>query len=881
MCSSATLAEGWSNPINLSDPGQSIAGARSTSNENGDSITLWWDLGENALISTRLSSAGARRDVEVANSRPPSSKADMEIAADSSMSTIVAVYPQTASSGLSLQFVRSDDGGESWSNPVRAAPHLDYVQLLVSHDFQKLIVLGTFGPESSRTLQRVRSLDGGLTWSSPEVLATQSAVWYGISLSAVADERLETVAAFLGYSSRNGQGEPLKSRTLGLISSDSGVSWNPELSLDGWAIRKAKLMPSSGQVVAVGEHVSEVGGASTMALDVLRATGMRGEWLPPINIEGSRYNRHVTNIVSSVDGSILAFAWSSGAGWISDHLVNVLTSIDGGLSWRNYTSVSAHVGTATVSRHSLRMSADGARLALTWVAQTSSQARTELSTASSSDSGLTWATPIVHGEVETIGSSRIPMAELALARSGGFARLVFVHPTALVAAVSDDAGESWSAPDFLSRPVYPADAARLLRISNLELLATWTRSRDIYDRFIEFSRSVDGGITWSKPEVLFDGAVSDIGGTYSASGRNLVVAMWNVRSGSGDKAHVARSLDAGQTWVTDEAVLIPLDSVLRHVQVAAESGRAMIFFTPKFGNARAVRAIVSTDFGVTWSEVPLAALNSRLVDSVISSDGRVVHAAFLADDGSLLGPEIRTSRDGGLSWSISQAVPSSQNRLVSGRFHASHDGIRVNFVSAERDGFFDRFRSRYTVDGGVTWRSGLYNSIQGIDGYGPIVTAGSDDGEVVSVAWKSGSNMVSSVSQNAGASWTFPEVFFPLPTITQPAPNDGAFFKASRDGRRLVLLGIIRNESAPLGSAYMDVVTDFSEDSGLTWAARSVISSNTYISQLALAVSDDASSAVALWKAESGFNFGLRASHVQVVFGRGLNSPIFGSGFEQ
>lgn len=881
ISSGETRAQEWSSPLNLSDPGQSVGAAKSVSNAAGDSITLWWDLGEKSIISTRLSSAGSRTDTRVATSRPDPISAHFEMAADASMSKIVAVYPQTAASGLTLQFVRSDDGGASWSKPVRAGPRLSYFQLLVSRDFQKLIILGTFGPESSRTLQFVRSLDGGLTWSPPEVFASQSSVWYNISLSAVADERLETVVAFLGFVSQNGAGGSSSTRTLGLVSSDSGMSWNPELSLDGLAIRQAKLMPSSGQIVAVGARVTEGGGTSIRSLDVIRATGMRGEWLLPTTIEKSRRNRSVSRIVSSADGATLAFAWSSGVTDWDEHLVNVATSVDGGLSWRNSSRVSFHARTATVSAHSLHMSSDGANLTLVWGARPPSESRIELVTASSSDSGLTWADPTVHGWVESLGWEHVPLADLVIAQSGGFGRLIFVHPTALMAAVSADEGESWSVPGLLSRPVYTAGAARLLRISNLELLATWTRFRDNFDGFIETARSIDGGITWSTPEVLFDGALSDISGTYSASGGDLVIAVWNERNGNSDRALFARSLDAGETWVTSELELVPIDSLLLHVQVAADSGRAMIFFTPKNGSARAVRAILSVDSGATWSEVPLAALNSRFVDSVISSDGLVVHAAFAADDVSNLGPVIRTSRDGGLSWSVSQVVPSSSNSFSNGRFQSSIDGMRVVLLAAERQGSSYRIIARRTVNGGGTWADGLFEPIEGIDAWGRLVTAGSDDGGVVYAAWKKGSNMLSAVSEDAGASWTWPWPLFQLPSGASPSVDHGVFFQASGDGRRLVLLGSIRRDPSATGSAYVELVASFSADYGSSWGPRTVISSSANISQSSLEVTPDASSATALWIAHSEVMFGSRSRYVQVASGRELTSPIFRSGFEQ
>ncbi len=208
--------------------------------------------------------------------------------------------------------------------------------------------------------------------------------------------------------------------------------------------------------------------------------------------------------------------------------------------------------------------------------------------------------------------------------------------------VSDDGGQSWTKPQFVGAKLSQATQPLFLPDGSLAM---------VYWNFdgnrIEFVRSEDGGLTFTRPTLVsavqrYDDSVArGVGFAPSATGdrqAGVVYVCWQGRAdatpGSRPCIFISRSIDQGKTWTAPVAVNDTPDSrsVFLPAIAASPDGQhlTVIFYDkrndPGAGYFVDLYLAESFDGGQTWQP------NVRL--SEVSSDLR---AAPLTDRGYMLG----------------------------------------------------------------------------------------------------------------------------------------------------------------------------------------------------------------------------------------------------
>lgn len=249
------------------------------------------------------------------------------------------------------------------------------------------------------------------------------------------------------------------------------------------------------------------------------------------------------------------------------------------------------------------------------------------------------------------------------------------------AARSIDNGATWSAPipisaavsvhDFFPEVVAASPGVFVVAWMSYDLAATDP------DHDILFSRSTDGGVTWSAPAPLNTDASSpadfqkqDTYPTLASDGAGTVVATWNDQSFPLPwHILVARSTDGGATWSDPQSIESPEPRGNDMPFIAHDgAGTWMIAWSSFSGEyqERRLRLARSTDAGSTWSLVPASDIDGSL-GPTYGFRNRIAgepagNWVVTWESHSILGPDVdifmMQSFDRGLTWQSPRALNS-------------------------------------------------------------------------------------------------------------------------------------------------------------------------------------------------------------------------------
>jgi len=254
---------------------------------------------------------------------------------------------------------------------------------------------------------------------------------------------------------------------------------------------------------------------------------------------------------------------------------------------------------------------------------------------------------------------------------------------------STDQGATWSGPVVLD-PQAASDAVDDREISLAfgggVYGAIW-QSSDGADQEIKFSRSTDGGESWSPPQALTANSWDDTRPVLATDGQDRWVAVWEsnegIVGGEGDLL-TSRSSNGGVTWtspaILNANALVDTGSDLRPRIATDRFGTWVLVWDSNeslggtVGADRDIFFARSIDGGATWSSP--AALDFATASSDtgndayadVATDGTGAWTVVWDTDGSLgggTGPDfdlaIARSTDDGQSWSVSAALnPNAQ-----------------------------------------------------------------------------------------------------------------------------------------------------------------------------------------------------------------------------
>ena len=247
------------------------------------------------------------------------------------------------------------------------------------------------------------------------------------------------------------------------------------------------------------------------------------------------------------------------------------------------------------------------------------------------------------------------------------------------------------------------------------------RRRGRLETSLVVNRSSDGGRTWSEPVTVSADRRGNDKETLTAHPRRLGVAyvVWT-RDATG--AMFSRTTDGGATWSPPRAV--PNGRVLVDVHLTVLRDDTLVLTAISEAFRRDVVALRSRDDGATWSaparvartdrrepgdaDDPRRRLRTSLLHSpALAADGRL-HVAFPVGVGSHGGVYLTSSADGS-AWSPARRVVRGAAVIPALAAHA--DGrLALSWYDVSRNrrgarGLPARFATATSADGGRSWRS--------------------------------------------------------------------------------------------------------------------------------------------------------------------------------
>lgn len=254
--------------------------------------------------------------------------------------------------------------------------------------------------------------------------------------------------------------------------------------------------------------------------------------------------------------------------------------------------------------------------------------------------------------------------------------------TAIVVSASHDGGSTWGAPvavttaespsAMLDKPSILSDPRRSGRV-----YAVWARYRSGSSaNEVGFSRSDNGGRTWSQPVTVRSGSGESQNNVMLALPDGALVDMFveanELRDGAPTRLEATRSTDGGTTWSTPVTVAnyqltltrdpergAEIRSIGQDISAAASGARLYVtWFENHRTGTSAIWVSSSTDGGLTWSSpsaVVQEAAQPFLPSLAASADGSLGITWYdlrNAAAGPGLGTEVwcAVSTDHGLSW---------------------------------------------------------------------------------------------------------------------------------------------------------------------------------------------------------------------------------------
>lgn len=247
------------------------------------------------------------------------------------------------------------------------------------------------------------------------------------------------------------------------------------------------------------------------------------------------------------------------------------------------------------------------------------------------------------------------------------------------------------------------------------------RHRGRLETSVVVNRSTDGGRTWSEPVMVSADRRGNDKETLTAHPRRPGVAyiVWTkVAAG----VMFSRTTDGGATWSPPQAV--PDGRTLIDVRLTVRHDDTLVLTAISEAYRRDVVALHSRDDGVTWSVAARVARTDRrepadaddrrrrlrtslLHSPALAADGRL-HVAFPAGVGSRGGVYLSSSADGS-AWSAARRVVRGAAVIPVLAAHA--DGrLALSWYDVTRNrrgarGLPARFVTAISADGGHRWRS--------------------------------------------------------------------------------------------------------------------------------------------------------------------------------
>jgi Neuraminidase (sialidase) len=351
-------------------------------------------------------------------------------------------------------------------------------------------------------------------------------------------------------------------------STDNGVTWkaNSKITPGGTCTVSSGSCPVLSKLVASGSTVYMI---SEKAGDVfLRRSADNGvTWKTPVNLSSNSGNSFDPDI--AISGANIYVTWSQANAVNTSFDILFRRSTDSGATWKSKVNLSND----SFFSQFARIAASGSTVYVVWgdAPWDGPGSSHDISLRRSIDGGASWETRKVISETEP------DYDDESGNRNGAYDAQIIALGSNVYVAYKDnvlqgdkdaqadiffrrstDGGNSWAPSvkvghaDNNDNPdeCIPFNMA----VSGTNVFMVWAGSAACGSELgISFSRSTDGGVSWSAPAVLTEvvflkGAMPSSTLEMAASGSTVFLVVTRVMSGPGFDIFVGRSTDSGQTW---------------------------------------------------------------------------------------------------------------------------------------------------------------------------------------------------------------------------------------------------------------------------------------------------------------------------------------------
>jgi hypothetical protein len=386
--------------------------------------------------------------------------------------------------------------GGFWPEPVTLSSDSLFSyspDITVSADgLRQTAVWTTSGP--SYRMQAATSADGGATWSTPADLSVYTEVIGNASIVGSADGQRLT-AVWIQY-------DPYSPRVFASRSSDAGVTWSAATPVSGLGATIPYAATSTDGNTAVVIWTEQ--GVAEAPVYSSRWISQTNTWSTPTLVTPASEYAGQPAISASGDGQVMTALWRD-----ENNLLRAATSTDAGASWASPRDLSTTGLTAFGSR--VRTSTTGSRIVATWVeGDDGATVANHVASSFSTDQGQTWsarkALPLwwANWAPELIASPD------AMTLSLVWPALDAQNTVAARTATSADGGATWTQPVDASPVGTNVTEPQIAGSSDGQRLTVMWYETPPTQTLLRAAVSGDAGKTWSAPKTLttspgFDG----------------------------------------------------------------------------------------------------------------------------------------------------------------------------------------------------------------------------------------------------------------------------------------------------------------------------------------------------------------------------------------
>ena len=454
----------------------------------------------------------------------------------------------------------------------------------------------------------------------------------------------------------------------------------------------------------------------------------------------------------------------------------------------------------------------------------------------------------------------------------GVAGALVIFLGVITAAPASAATVEWSTPANLSEAGQGANDPRIAIDGSGNVVAVWLRFDADSNRIAQSSWSDDGGASWSAPVNLSDPGEWAYDLNVVVDGSGVGHAVWSRSDGDNGRVQYTRSVDGGASWSAPVNLSTAGGSAGRPQVAVDGSGNLVAVWNRSDGNNDIIQSSRSINSGVSWSTpVDLSLTGQDATNSRVAADGSgTVVAVWMRSDGNEDIIQASRSTNGGVSWSSPANLSESDESSNHVRLAVDGSGNAVALWSRDPRGDTIVQSSRLLA-GGVSWSTPVNISTIGLSATTPQIAI-DGSGNVVAV-WRlldiGGTIIQSSRLVAGGVGWSTPEQLSVFSETGTSSDNPQVAANGSGNAVAVWQQGngsntIIRFSQSTDGGASWSEPTDLSE------LGQSAITPEVAV--------DGSGNAVALWRRSNGENDIIQASFSSAIDGGGGGEELANTG---